>query len=161
MYIPSNFFWVGLAHGEVLTPSDLSVHGDFRYCGVISPNPGGHSDEIMKHPKVADSPICAWCFPLPYRWYSYLQNVQATAPVGNSINQAGKPMPCLRGERHCPVRNEICFFNDKICQQLMLTGVAEGYGNICGGPFSPRLSQGALLTQILCDPRTKSVLCPA
>ena len=33
----------------------------------------------------------------------------------------------------------------------MLTGVAEGYWHIRGGPFSHGLPQGALFTQILCN----------
>ena len=59
---------------------------------VISPNPVGQSDKVMKHSKVALSPICAYCIPLPYRLYSYLRNIQVTGPVGNSSYQAWKPV---------------------------------------------------------------------
>ena len=33
------------------------------YCGVISFNPGGHSDEVMQQSKVTHSTICSWCVP--------------------------------------------------------------------------------------------------
>ena len=36
---------------------------------------------------------------------------------------------------------------------MMLTGVAEGYWHIHGGPLSSGLLQGALFTQILCNSR--------
>ena len=42
-----------------------------RYCGVILPNSGGHSDEVIQQSKVAHSSICASYVPLPYRPYSY------------------------------------------------------------------------------------------
>ena len=54
-------------------------------------------------------------------------------------------------ERHCPVRKLNLFFDYQKCQQMMLTGVAEGYWHIHGGPLSSGLLQGALFTQILCS----------
>ena len=44
--------------------------------------------------------------------------------------------------------NEIWFLIIKY-QQMMVTGVAEGYRHIRGGPFSPGLPHDALFTQIL------------
>ena len=105
-----------------------------QYPYVISTNPVGHSDKAMKHSKVALSSICAQCTPLPYRLYSYLGNIQVTAPVGNSSFQAGKSVTLsVRGI--VQLENEIFNFDNQNCQQLMLTGVAEGYCYICGGPF--------------------------
>ena len=75
-----------------------------QYPCVISPNPVGHSDKVMKHSKVALSSICA----LPYRLYSYLRNIQVTGPVGNSSYQAGKPVTMsVRGI--VQLENEIWF----------------------------------------------------
>ena len=53
-------------------------------------------------------------------------------------------------ERRCPVRKRNLVYDYQKCQQMMLTGVAEGYWHIHGGPLSSGL-QGALFTQILCS----------
>ena len=54
-------------------------------------------------------------------------------------------------EKHYPVRKRNLVFDYQKCQQMVLTGVAEGYWHIRGGPFPPGLPQGALFTQILCN----------
>ena len=85
----------------------------------------------MKHSKVAHSPICAWCFQLIDDIHIYgLSRLQPR--LGILLIRHGNPCPVyvVRGI----VQLETNFY-DKICQQLMLTGVAERYGHICGGPF--------------------------
>ena len=88
----------GLALGELLPPDDANVSGDFTV-----PLPLFH--------------------PLPYRWYSYLGNIQVTVPVGNSSNQAVKPVTlCVRNI--VQLENEIWFLIIKNvnswCSQLLL-----------------------------------------
>ena len=121
-----------------------------QYPCVISPNSVGHGEKVMKHSNVALSSICAWCIPLLYRWYSYLGIIQVTAPVGNSSYISSRETCGPVCEGNCPVRKRNLFFDYQKCQQLRLTGVAEGYWHIRGGPFSSGLPEGALFTQILC-----------
>ena len=136
----------GLAYGEVLPPDEANVSWWMKtsqYPCVISNNPVGRSDNVMKHSKVALCSLCA----LLYRSYSYVRNIQVTGPVGNSSYQAGKPVTLsVRGI--VQLENEICFLIIKKCQQMMLTGVVERYWHI-RGLISPGLPQGVLFTQIL------------
>ena len=123
----------GLAYGEVLPPDEANVSWWMKtsqYPCVISNNPVGRSDNVMKHSKVALCSLCA----LLYRSYSYVRNIQVTGPVGNSSYQAGKPVTLsVRGI--VQLENEICFLIIKKCQQMMLTGVVERYWHIRGDPF--------------------------
>ena len=74
-----------------------------QYPCVISPNPVGYDDKVMKHSKVALFSICVQCTPLPYRLYSYLGNIQVSARVGNSSYQVRKPV-ILSGDFTVPLR---------------------------------------------------------
>ena len=92
IHIPSKFCWVGLCTAKFCHEMRQTWVEISRYPCVISPNPVRHSNKDMKHSNVALSSICAWCILLPYRWFSYLGNVQPTAPVRNSSIQVGKPV---------------------------------------------------------------------
>ena len=123
--------WLGgLAHGEVLPLDEASVSGDFTvllHHFTQSCWTQWQSYETLK--------VCSFfnlSLPLPYRWYHYKGNIQATA------RETCDPI-C---ERHCPVKNRNVVFDDQKFRQLMLKRVAEGNGYICGGPFSPGLPQG-------------------
>ena len=104
IHIPSKFCCVGLRTVKFSHPMRQTWVKTLQYPCVISPNPIGHSDKVMKHSKVALSSICA----LPYRLYSYLRNIQVTGPVGNSSYQVGKPVTLsVRGI--VQLENEIWF----------------------------------------------------
>ena len=143
--------WLGgLAHGEVLPPEARQACMETsRVCGVILPNPGGHSNEVMKHSKIAHSSFCARCLPLPRRWYLHLGNVQAATPVGNFSYQAGKPATLSVWWKALSNWKTNLVFENQKCQQFMLTFVVDVYWLICSDAFSHTLPQDALLTQIL------------
>ena len=63
-----------------------------QYPCVILPNPVGRSDKVIDHSNIPLSSNCAWRIPLPYRWHSYLGNIQVTISVWNSSYQARKPV---------------------------------------------------------------------
>ena len=86
----------------------------------------------MKHSKVALSSICAQCIPLPYWLYSYLPNIQPLLEI--LVIKPGNLWPSVRGI--VQLENEIWFLIIKY-QQMMVTGVAEGYWHIRSGPFFP------------------------
>ena len=131
IHIPSKFCCVGLRTVKFCHPMRQMWVKTSQYPCVISPNPVGHSDKVMKHLKVAFSSICE----LPYRLYSYIKNIQVTGPVGNSSYQAEKPVTLsVRGIG--PVEKQNLVFDYQKCQPMMLTGVVEGYWHIRGGPFS-------------------------
>ena len=107
-HIPSKFCCVGMRTVKFCNPVRQTWVKTSQYPCVISPNPIGRSDKVMKHPKVALSSICAQCIPLPYRLYSYLRTTQVTAQVGNSSYQAGKPVT-LSVRDIVQLENEIWF----------------------------------------------------
>ena len=151
IHIPSKFCSVGFRTVKFCHPMRQTWVKTSQYPCVISPNPVGHSNKVMKHSNVALSThnlfimhpitipiifISTECAGNRPGWKLYLSSRETWDPV------------C---ERHCPVRKRNLVFDYQKCQQMMLTGVAEGYRHICGGPFSPGLPQGALFTQILCN----------
>ena len=73
IHIPSKFCRVGLCTSKFcheMRQTWVEISG----CPfVISPNPVGHSDKVMKHSNVTLLNPCMM-HPLPYRWYSYLGN---------------------------------------------------------------------------------------
>ena len=141
--------WCGHAHGEALPPNEANVSEDFtvplRYF-IQSCWAQWQSYETLKgrsllnlymmHPIIILIIFISTEYPgNSPGWKFSLSSRETCNPV------------C---ERHCPVRKRNLFFFDyQKCQQLMLTGVAEGYWHSHGGPLSPGLLQGALFTQIL------------
>ena len=112
IHIPSKFCCVSMCTLKFCHPMRLTWVKTSQYPCVISPNPVGHSNKVMKHSRVALSSICAWCIPLTYRLYSYLRNIQVAAPVRNSSYQAGKPVTLsVRGV--VQLENGICFLTIK------------------------------------------------
>ena len=100
IHIPSKFCRVGLCTAK-FCQERRQTWVEISGCPfVISPNPVGHSDKVMKHSNVALSSICAWFIPLPCRWYSYLDNRQQSRleiQVIKPVNQ----WPCLWESLYC------------------------------------------------------------
>ena len=121
-----------------------------QYPCVISPNPVGHSDKVMKTLKGRSLLNLCIMHPITILIIFIYTEYSGNSPVGNSSYQAGKPVTLsVRGI--VQLENDISFFDYQNCQQIMLTGVAEGYWHVHGGKLSFGLLQGAPFTQILCN----------
>ena len=145
-----NILLGGHVHGEVLPHDEVNVRGGFtvplRYL-TQSCWPLWQSYETLKCRSLLN--LCMMhpiTIPIIFIPREYPGNSSGWKFQLSSWRTCG---PVCEG--YCPVTKWNLVFDYQKCQQLILTGVAEGYWHIQGSQFPSGLPQGVLFTQILCN----------